>query len=100
MLRRRRPLLGAAMIGGTAYAAHKAGQNQMQNQYRESDQEARLQQLEMQQQQQQYAPPPPPAPAAGGGTDVVAELQKLAALKDAGALSQAEFDAAKAKLLA
>jgi hypothetical protein len=84
------------MLGGTAYVAHRAGQNQMENQYRESEQEARLQQLE---QQQRYAAAPPPPPA-GGGTDVVAELQKLASLKDAGALSQAEFDAAKAKLLA
>lgn len=39
-----------------------------------------------------------PAPAAGG-VDVVAELQKLAALKDAGVLDDAEFAAAKAKLL-
>ncbi|WP_448261928.1 SHOCT domain-containing protein [Microbacterium aurum] len=31
--------------------------------------------------------------------DVVAELQKLAALKDAGALDDAEFAAAKARLL-
>ena len=31
--------------------------------------------------------------------DIVAELQKLAALKDAGVLSDAEFAAAKAKLL-
>ena len=34
-----------------------------------------------------------------GGVDIVAELQKLAALKDAGVLSDAEFAAAKAKLL-
>ena len=40
-----------------------------------------------------------PAPAAGG-VDVVAELQKLAALKEAGLLDDAEFAAAKAKLLA
>ena len=37
--------------------------------------------------------------AAGGGTDLVAEIQKLAALKDAGVLSDEEFAAAKAKLL-
>lgn len=64
--------------------------------------------------QQQFAPPPPapaapsPAPAAApaapaapasGGTDVVAELQKLAALHTQGALDDAEFAAAKARLL-
>ena len=37
----------------------------------------------------------PPA----GGVDIVAELTKLASLKDAGILSDAEFAAAKAKLL-
>jgi threonine dehydrogenase-like Zn-dependent dehydrogenase len=47
----------------------------------------------------QAAAPPPPPPAAAGGVDVVAELQKLAALKDQGILSDAEFAAAKAKLL-
>ena len=114
MMRRRRPLARAAMIGGTAYVAHKAGQASAQNQYREQEQEERLQALESQQYaappQQQYAPPPPqqyappppppPAPAAGGGTDVVAQLTELAKLRDAGVLSPEEFEAAKAKLLA
>jgi hypothetical protein len=113
MMRRRRPLARAAMIGGTAYVAHKAGQNSANNAMREQEQEERLQQLEAQQyaappQQQQYAPPPPqqyapppPAPApAGGGTDVVGQLTELAKLRDAGVLSPEEFEAAKAKLLA
>ena len=38
------------------------------------------------------------APAAGG-TDIVAELQKLAALQQSGVLTADEFAAAKAKLL-
>ncbi|WP_448256542.1 SHOCT domain-containing protein [Microbacterium aurum] len=42
------------------------------------------------------APAPAPAPAV----DIVAELQKLGALKDAGLLDDAEFAAAKARLLA
>jgi len=47
------------------------------------------------------APPPPPAaPAAAGGDDVIAKLQQLADLKAAGILDDAEFAAAKAKLLA
>jgi len=110
MLRRRRPLARAAMIGGTAYVAHKAGQASAENQMREQEQEQRIQQLESQQYaappQQQYAPPPPqyapppPAPAAGGGTDVVSQLTELAKLRDAGVLSPEEFEAAKAKLLA
>ena len=35
----------------------------------------------------------------GGGGDPLAQLEKLAKLRDAGALSPAEFDAAKAKIL-
>ncbi|MGZ0712362.1 SHOCT domain-containing protein (plasmid) [Coraliomargarita sp. W4R53] len=41
-----------------------------------------------------------PAAAPSAGVDLIAELQKLASLKDAGILSDAEFAAAKAKLLA
>ena len=39
------------------------------------------------------------APAAPGGGNVTAELQKLAELHKSGVLSDAEFAAAKAKLL-
>jgi hypothetical protein len=47
-----------------------------------------------------YAPEPVAAPAAApAGPDTIAQLTQLAALKDSGALTQAEFDAEKAKLL-
>jgi len=42
--------------------------------------------------------PAAPAPAAGG-PDPVEQLTQLAALKESGALTQAEFDAEKAKIL-
>jgi hypothetical protein len=45
---------------------------------------------------QQYAAPPPAAPAQ---PDTIAQLKQLAELKDQGILTQAEFDAQKAKLL-
>ena len=45
------------------------------------------------------APPPPPAPAAPQ-TDVVAQLKELAALREQGVLTEQEFAAQKAKLLA
>jgi len=60
-------------------------------------------------QQQQYAPPPqeyvaaaPPAPAEPETStdDLIAQLKKLGDLKDAGVLDDAEFQVAKAKLLA
>ena len=47
----------------------------------------------------QYAPPPRTRAPAAPTVDIVGELTKLAQLKDAGALSEAEFEAAKAKLL-
>lgn len=41
-----------------------------------------------------------PAPAAaGGGPDLVGQLSQLAQLRDAGVVSEAEFGAAKARLL-
>ena len=95
-MRRRRPLLRAAMVGGAGYMAGKAGQR---NQYHEADQEQRIEQLEGQQGAPAAAPAAAPAPAAGGD-DLVAKLQQLSELQKSGALSQDEFEAAKKKLLA
>jgi hypothetical protein len=44
-------------------------------------------------------PPPAPAPASGGDDDLMAQLQQLADMRQAGILDDAEFAAAKAKLL-
>jgi Short C-terminal domain len=99
MFRRRRPLMRAAMVGGTAYAVGKHAQRGHE---REEEQEARLQELEMQQ-QQAYAPQQPayaPPPPSGGPTDIASRLTELKGLLDSGALTQAEFDAAKQKVLA
>lgn len=58
------------------------------------------------QQQEQYAPPPQeyaaPAPAEPETStdDLIAQLKKLGELKEAGVLDDAEFQVAKAKLLA
>lgn len=59
------------------------------------------------QEEQQYAPPPPPPqaapappPPAAGGTDVIAQLERLGQLRDNGVLTDAEFAAQKARLLA
>jgi hemolysin activation/secretion protein len=46
-----------------------------------------------------YQPPPAPEPAAGGEDDLVSQIGQLAQLRDAGVLSEAEFSAAKGKLL-
>jgi hypothetical protein len=44
------------------------------------------------------APPPPPPPAAAA-PDPIAQLTQLAALKDSGALTEAEFETEKARIL-
>lgn len=93
-----------AVVAGTATAVSGAmangQQKRAQAQYEQQQYEAAQQQAAMQQAAQDAvaatAPPPPP----GGGVDVVAELQKLAALKESGVLTDDEFAAAKAKLLA
>lgn len=48
----------------------------------------------------QPAPPPPPPAAAPAGDDMLAQLEKLGALKAQGILTEAEFEAQKAKILA
>jgi Short C-terminal domain len=99
-MRRRRPLLGAAMLGGAVYAGRKSEQAQ----YREQTQEQRLQDLEQQQAAPAPAPPPaapaPAAAAAPAGGALVDQLKQLSDLKASGALSAEEFEAAKQKLLA
>ena len=115
--RRGRPgLIGmaarTAVVAGTATAVSGSVQRhqaeKQQSQYEQQQYEAQQQQAQMDaaaqqavaQQQAAAAPPPAAAPApAAGGTDLVAELQKLAALRDQGILSDDEFAAAKAKLL-
>ena len=98
-----------AVVAGTATAVSgsvsRRQQEKAQGQYDQQQYEAAQQQAQVDAAAQaaaaQYAPPAAPAPAAApaGGTDIVAELQKLASLKDAGILSDDEFAAAKAKLL-
>jgi len=97
MFRRRRPLLRAAAVGGTAYVAGRhMGRNAEAQQQAESDQDARIDNLE-----QQQAPPaadqqaPPDAPAT---SPMVDQLNQLAALHQQGVLTDDEFSAAKAKL--
>jgi hypothetical protein len=102
MMRRRRPLLRAAAIGGTAYVAGKhVARNQDAQAQTDADQDASIQQLQAQ--QAQAAAPPPqqyaaPAPAAGSD-DITTQLTKLGQLHNSGVLTDAEFDAAKQKIL-
>src|SRR3954452_14127226 len=97
-LMRRRPLLRAAMVGGTAYAAVKHVKRGQQHEY---EQDAQL--AEMQQATPQQAAPPvaaAPAPAPSSAADRVSALTDLKGLLDSGVLTQQEFDAEKSKILA
>jgi hypothetical protein len=106
-----------AVVAGTATAvSNRVSRRQANRWAAQEDQQYAAQQYQGQQYAQpqyaqpqyaqpQYAAPAPvaapahaPAPAASA-VDTVAELQKLAGLKDQGILSDAEFTAAKAKLL-
>ncbi|MET4158964.1 SHOCT domain-containing protein [Agromyces sp. PvR057] len=103
-----------AVVAGTATAVSGGMQNRQQAKYQQQADAQAYQQQQQQAQidaaaqqavaqqayqqqayQQQAAPPAPAAPAV----DIVAELQKLGALKEQGILSDDEFAAAKAKLL-
>ena len=102
MFMRRRPLLGAAVVGGVAYHAGKRGQ---QNRYAEDEQNQQIadlqqQNAQLQQQMQQQAPAPAAPPAAAPAGGITEQLTQLKGLLDSGVLSQQEFDAAKAKVLA
>ncbi len=88
---RRRPIARMAVrttvVAGTAAAvgAHVANKNAAQAQ----DAQAAP-----------VAEAPAAVPAAPAAPDKIAQLTQLAALKDSGALTEAEFETEKAKLLA
>lgn len=90
---RRRPLLGAAVVGGAAYHMGKRGQ---QSRDQEADQSAQIADLQA---QQQAPPPAAQAAAAPPAEDPIAKLNELKGLLDAGVLTQAEFDFQKQKIL-
>jgi Short C-terminal domain len=101
MMRRRRPMMrmaAGAATAGVAYHMGKAGQQQSDI----NDQAQMAYASSQNAPAPQYAPAPPPpqpaapAPAPETSTD---ELSHLAELHSSGALTDAEFTAAKSKLL-
>ncbi|MBO1738001.1 SHOCT domain-containing protein [Leifsonia sp. TF02-11] len=93
-----------AVVAGTATAVTggmvRHQQRRSQEQYEQQQYEAGQQQQAMQQAAadavQQQTPAPSPAP---GGEDMLDQLTALTQLHQQGALTDAEFTAAKAKLL-
>ncbi|NYE18360.1 SHOCT domain-containing protein [Microbacterium immunditiarum] len=90
-----------AVVAGTATAVSGSMQAKQQKKAQEQQQQYEAAQQQAQAAQQQAAPAAaaPAAAAPAGGVDIVAELQKLASLKEAGVLTEEEFASAKAKLL-
>lgn len=91
-----------AVVAGTATAVSNRVSRRQAGRWAAQDQ----QQYDQQYAQQQYAQPqyvqqPPPAPPAASSTDtMIDQLRKLGELKTAGVLTDEEFLAQKAKLLA
>ncbi len=95
MMRRRRPILRGAMVGGLGYAAGKAGANRA------------MREGEAQQPAAGAAPPAaapaaaaPAAPAPGGAGSTIEQLKQLGELRDSGVLTPEEFEREKQKILA
>jgi hypothetical protein len=83
-----------AVVAGTATAVSGRVQRRQAERYAERDAQPAYQQDQAYQQA-----PPPPAPSSPG-PDVVQQLKDLAALKEQGILTEEEFAAQKARILA
>jgi predicted flap endonuclease-1-like 5' DNA nuclease len=120
MLRRRvvgRAVVRTAVVGGTAYAVgHHAATKSAEQQQMDAQQNAQIADMQDQQaaqQQQAYQQPPPqayqqpapppqaaaPAQSTGLTPDDITQLQQLGKLHESGVLTDAEFEAAKQKIL-
>jgi hypothetical protein len=85
-----------AVVAGTATAVSNRVSRRQANRWSQQEEQAYYEQQQAQQQYAQQAPPPEPAPAAA---DPIEQLKDLAELKDKGILTDAEFQAQKAKIL-
>jgi Short C-terminal domain len=83
-----------AVVAGTATAVSNRVSRRQANRWSQQEDQQYAQ-------QQQYAPEPQYAPApVAAAPDPIAQIKELAALKDQGILTEEEFSAQKAKLLA
>jgi hypothetical protein len=93
-----RGMARTAVVAGTATAVSNRVSRRQSGRWAAQEEQAYAE-------QQQYAAPPaeyaaPPTPAAPSADDRLDQLQKLGELKASGVLTQAEFEAQKAKILA
>ena len=88
-----------AVVAGTATAVSNRVSRRQANRWSQQNEP------QYEEPQPQYAPPPQyaqpaPAPAPAPAPDPIEQLTKLAALKEQGILTDAEFEAQKARILA
>ena len=83
-----------AAIAGTATAVSNRVSRRQANKWSQQEQ------AQQEQAPQQAQAPPPPAPAAPSTDDKLSQLKELGQLKESGVLTDAEFEAQKAKILA
>jgi len=90
LLRRRRPLLRAAAVGGGAYLAGKHHAERQQEVYDEGQQSGMA---------TATATAPAPAVSHGPSSDDIARLQQLGQLHDQGVLTDDEFAQEKQRII-
>ncbi|MET9270665.1 SHOCT domain-containing protein [Kribbella sp. NPDC003557] len=96
-----RGIVRTAAVAGTATAVHGRVQRRQDAKFAQRDADTAA--ARDQEYAEQTAPPPPPpqqAPAQPGTTDRLEQLKSLGELKQSGVLTEAEFEAQKAKILA
>ena len=87
-----------AVVAGTATAVSNRVSRRQANRWSQQEEQQYAQQQQYAQPQPQYYQAPPPA--AAPAKDTVTQLKELAELKNQGILTDAEFEAQKAKVLA
>jgi hypothetical protein len=88
-----RGMARTAVVAGTATAVSGRVARRQQNRWAQQEAQAAPP-------QEYYAPPPPAEPAEPAAPDPIEQLTQLAALKDQGVLTEEEFAAQKARILA
>ena len=101
MRRRRGPgLIGTAVVvGGAAHMGAKSAQKSQAAAQQEADQNAQIAALQAQQAQAATPQPAVAVPAAPAEPDPAAEIQKYAAMKEQGLITEEEFAAKKKQIL-
>lgn len=93
-IRRRRPLVRGAVVGGAGYAI---GKKKARDQQRMNDVEAEAK--EAKEMTSQPRPAAPQATSATSEEDRIEKLKELASLRDSGVLTEEEFQQEKKRLL-